>query len=208
MKIVRVSILLVILVAAITFLMNSGFKPGFLSKFNPVVGQVYPDLEYIDQNGNPLRISDFKGQVVIVELVGMPCKACHAWSGAHYKGKFHGIAPQPGLDSFKNYFTNYTRLRWGNPGITFVQILFYDLDMGHPTPEDAKNCADHFGFKAAYREYVVVPKDDLRNNRLYQQIPGFQLLDKNLILRSDATDPNGARLYSELLPSIPALLRE
>lgn len=208
MSIVRLLIAMTCLAIATIFLLRTDMLSGYFNKFNPIVGQPYPDLEYINQDGRTVRISDFKGNVVIVELIGMPCKACHAWSGAHEKGAFLNIAPQPQLESFKNYFESISGLRWGHPGIIFLQIIFYDINMQHPTADDAKRWATHFGFKTTNREHVLVPKQDLRSDRLYQQIPGFQLLDKKIILRVDGTDPHQDQIYSVLLPSVEKLLLE
>lgn len=37
----------------------------------PQPGHAYPDLELVDQTGRPVRLSSFKGRVILVEPVGM-----------------------------------------------------------------------------------------------------------------------------------------
>jgi cytochrome oxidase Cu insertion factor (SCO1/SenC/PrrC family) len=39
----------------------------------PKLNEPYPDLHLIDQTGSPTRLSDFKGKVILVEPIGMPC---------------------------------------------------------------------------------------------------------------------------------------
>ena len=46
----------------------------------PVVGQLYPNIVLKDQAGQTVAISDFQGKVVLIELVGLTCKASHAFS--------------------------------------------------------------------------------------------------------------------------------
>src|SRR5688572_24202884 len=58
------------------------------TKWPPEKGQAYPDLTLIDQEGTPTRLLDFKGKVILVEIVGMSCPACVAFSGGQRSGAF------------------------------------------------------------------------------------------------------------------------
>ncbi|MBI3928653.1 MAG: redoxin family protein [Armatimonadetes bacterium] len=53
-----------------------------------MVGKPYPDLKLVNQDGNTVELSRFKGQVLLVEPVGMTCPACNAFAGAHDVGPF------------------------------------------------------------------------------------------------------------------------
>ncbi len=176
----------------------------------PVAGQPFPDLTLIHQGGGTFKISDLKGTVVVVEPVGMNCPACQGWSGAHVVGSFEDNAVQPGLVSFKKMLPHYAGgLTWPHGDIVLVQLLLYDMRMGPPGPEDARKWARHFGFDLADGEFVAVAPYDMRGRVSYAMIPGFYLLDRNLILRADATGHHPKdNLYRTLLPMIPALLRE
>ena len=44
----------------------------------PKLNEPYPDLQLIDQEGAPTRLSDFKGRIILLEPIGMTCKACQA----------------------------------------------------------------------------------------------------------------------------------
>lgn len=37
----------------------------------PVAGETYPDLQLLDHRGRAVRLSDFAGQVLLVEPIGM-----------------------------------------------------------------------------------------------------------------------------------------
>ena len=93
--------------------------------------------------------------------------------------------------------------------IVFVQVLLYDLSLGAPTVDDAKRWAKHFRSGRSKGAVVLVPKKDLRGPGSYNLIPGFQLVDRNFVVRSDSTGHHPRHnLYTELLPAVRGLLEE
>ena len=112
----------------------------------PRLGEAYPDLELTDLSGDKVRLSDFRGRVLIIEPIGMPCKACQAFAGGHIVGGFDGHKPQPGLKSFDEYFREYTGVPLSDERMQLIQILFYGPSARKaPTLEDARRWAKHFG---------------------------------------------------------------
>ena len=168
------------------------------------------DHIFIDQDGNQWNLSRFKGKVVLVEPIGMNCPGCQSFAGAHKKGPYGNIVPQKELSDFEGYFKSYTGgLSLNTEGIVLVELLLYDLKMGQPTQKDAKGWADHFGMKSRNNHFVVVPVTDMRSRVSYDLIPGYQLIDKNMILRSDSTGHNPRdNLWQTLLPMVPKILME
>ena len=67
----------------------------------PKLNEPYPDLHLVDQTGSPTRLSDYKGKVILVEPIGIPCPACQAFCGGNMVGGFQGVQPQPGLPSIQ-----------------------------------------------------------------------------------------------------------
>ena len=163
-------------------------KPADITPWPPVIGREFPDLALIHQDGGAFHLSDLKGKVIVVEPIGMNCPACQGWSGAHEAGSFENNAVQPGLTSFKQMLPAYAGgLRFPHGDIVLVQLLLYDMKMGAPDVDDARKWAEHFGFSLENGEFVAVAPHDMRNAASYAMIPGFYLLDKNMVLRSDAT---------------------
>lgn len=76
----------------------------------PMVGQPYPDLQLLDQNGHGVALSSFKGRLIVLEPVGMTCEACNAYSGANRPGigPFEGQPAQADLSSVEEFFPQYT----------------------------------------------------------------------------------------------------
>ncbi|MCA9403120.1 MAG: hypothetical protein KC897_05010 [Candidatus Omnitrophica bacterium] len=169
----------------------------------PQKGQLFPDEgTYVDQDGNRMKLSRFKGKVLLVEYVGMNCPACQAFSGAQARGAYRGNPVQRGLQSIESYFPRYTGgLRLDDPRIVFIQILLYDMQLKAPRPADACQWAGHFDLRTARQEYVLVPERDMRSQASYNLIPGFQLVDRSFRVRSDSTGhyPRDD-LYRTLLP--------
>lgn len=173
----------------------------------PVLDQSYPDLELINQDGQKFHLSDFKGKLIIVEPVGMNCPACQAWAGGHEYGPFQGNALQKNLPSFKQSLPLYADgITLPDENIVLVQLLLYDMRLGQPQPDDAEIWAEHFKMQTSDNHYVAVSPYDMRNNASYNMVPGFQLIDKDFILRSDATGHHPKHdLYRTLLPMVSDL---
>ncbi len=180
-----------------------------VSPWPPIVGKAYPEVELHDQSGEIIKLSSFKGKIIIVEMIGMNCPACQAWSGAKEYGSFEGIKPQWGLPSFRKDFERYSDVSFNHPKIVFVQILLYNMQMGAPSINDAKRWAEHFSLKKENNHLVLAGTKDYLGKASYDLIPGFQLIDKNFTLRYDATGhwPKDS-LYDELLPGVKKHLNE
>jgi hypothetical protein len=147
--------------------------------------------------------------VILVEPVGMACKACVAFAGGHHTGAFRGIAPQGDLSWIGEYARTYGGVDLGLEPIVLVQVLFYDKDLRAPSAEDAGSWARHFGLDRSQNHVVLVAEPCLLGPQTYDMIPGFQLIDKSFVLRYDSTGHKPRHeLYRELLPNIRRLLDE
>jgi len=207
----KVLVLGILVMSLVGIFLSKGFsKNKFTGEWPPQMEELYPDLELIDQDGNQWNLSRFKGQVILVEPIGMNCPACQSYAGAHIKGSYGNITPQKGLEDFEGYFESYAGgLSLHDEGIVLVELLLYDLTMGHPTRKDAEKWAEHFGMKSENNHFVVIPATDMRNQASYDLIPGYQLIDKNFKLRSDSTGHHPRdNLWQTLLPMVPKVLLE
>ncbi len=174
----------------------------------PRLDQSFPDLELIDHPGRAFRLSELKGKVILVEPIGMNCAACNAFSGGQQVGGFNGMEPQAGLQSIESYLPQYAGgLDISHPDLKLVQLLLYDYGMGQPSAEDARFWAEHFGLDRYDNILVAVPKRDLRGDASFKMIPGFHLVDRDFILRRDATGHRPRHsLFGDLLPMVGELV--
>lgn len=174
----------------------------------PEVGEPYPNATLIDQEGNPVQLSSFKGSVLLIEPIGMTCAACQAFSGAHQYGALGDVTPQQGLPSIEKLFPQYTNgLSLRNSRIQFIQILFYDMDMNAPTAQNVKEWTHQFHMQRSNNYLVLAAPRAFQGRSTSNMIPGFQLVDQDFILQADSTGHAPQHdLYRELLPMVRQLL--
>ncbi len=177
----------------------------------PGVGQFYPNIVLRDQDGQSVAISDFRGKVVLLELVGLTCKACHAFAGGNEPGrpKFRGITPQPDVPSIERFASGYAKVSLEDPNIVFVQLVLYGMDgRSPPLEKDARAWAQHFDFQTRDGEYVLIGDERFISPQTRALIPGFHLVDQQGILRALSSNiPRHDPLHSSLLPKLAQLLK-
>lgn len=180
-----------------------------LRDWPPVTGQFYPNLVLKDQTGQVTALSDFRGKVVLVEVVGLTCRACHAFAGGNESGRerFRGIEPQRGVDSIEKYAQGYAKVSLDHPDIVFVQLVLYGMDgLSPPSLDDVRAWSRHFGMDRYRNEVVLVGDERFISPQTRRLIPGFHLIDRNGILRAmHSNDPRHDNLYTALLPSLGEL---
>jgi len=181
-----------------------------LKGWPPVVGQFYPNLVLKDQAGQVTAISDFQGKVILLELVGLTCRACHAFAGGNEPGmvRFRNIEPQQGLSSIERFTLGYAQLSLDHPDIVFVQLVLYGMDgRSPPAEEDVRAWASHFNMDRQKNEVVLIGDQRFISPATRRLIPGFHLIDQNGILRAmSSNDPRHDPLHSSLLPKLASLV--
>lgn len=178
----------------------------------PVVGQFYPNLLLKDQTGQVTSLGEFRGKVVLLEVVGLTCRACHAFAGGNESGmeRFRGIEPQRGLGSIEQYAQGYAKVSLDHPDIVFVQLVLYGMDgRSPPSEEDARAWASHFGMDRDQNEVVLIGDQRFISPETRRLIPGFHLIDQSGILRAmSSNDPRHDGLHESLLPKLASLVKD
>lgn len=181
---------------------------GIDGDWPPVVGGDYPNLRLIDQNGRLTSLSEFRGKVILVEPIGLPCPACVAFAGGHQLGPFAGVQPQLDLKSIKEYARQYGQVDLDASDIVLVHLLLYGSEMKAPTPSERLAWAEHFGLEREKNQIVLSATEEMLGPEARAMIPGFQLIDRDFVLRADSTGHQPQHdLYSELLPMLSELLK-
>jgi len=175
----------------------------------PKVGQPFPDMTVLDHEGHRVLLSSFRGKVLLVEPIGMSCAGCIGFCGGEEYGAFEGVEPQQGLASIDEYFERFADgADIDDPHIAIIQMLFFNLAEQTPTIADAGKWARHFQVDRRPNHHVLIGPESLRD-KTYPNIPGYWLVDKEFVLRSDATGHHPpSNLYSDLLPMLPELLHD
>jgi hypothetical protein len=179
----------------------------------PRVGEAYPNLQLRNSLGERIELEAFKGKVILVEAIGMDCPACNAFAGGNRPGStgFQGVDPQRGLPSVDEILRDYAGgASLSDDRLVLVHLLLYEPGrQGPPDVEAARLWAEHFGLVESDNMIVLVAEDYLIGPASYRMIPGFQLIDRDFVLRYDATGhPPRHDLWRELMPAIPSFLGE
>jgi len=177
------------------------------------VGQPYPNLQLRNSRGERVALEAFKGRVILVEPIGMDCPACNAFAGGNRPGAsgFQGIRPQGGLPSVEEILAQYAGgTSLADDRLVLVHLLLYEPGRkGPPSVETGRLWAEHFGFEESENTTVLVGENYLIGPASYNMIPGFQLIDRDFVLRYDASGHRPRHdLWRELMPALPSLLAE
>ncbi len=176
----------------------------------PRLNQRFPELTLYNQHGKVVTLSKLaRGRAILLEPVGMSCRACQAFSGGHDYGAFQGVEPQADLESIEKSFPRYTGGEsLANPRIVFVQLILFDMNMKAPSPDAVRDWAKHFKLAHKPNTYILAGTPEMVSQASFDMIPGFFLIDKKFVLKSDATGHRPKNnLWREVLPSIPLTLR-
>ncbi len=177
----------------------------------PKMNQKYPDIDLIDQSGGDFRLSDLKGRVLLVEYIDMSSPASQAQSGGALFGAYGATTY---VDEVSEPISDVLRQSTGgaislpHPHILEVKIIVYGDGGGQASRDDAQNWASHFSLKQEEGVIVAVPVKDIRDHATNELIIGYQLVDKNMMMRVDSTgvEPTHS-LKMTLAPLVPRLVK-
>jgi hypothetical protein len=164
------------------------------------VGNYFPTMLFLTPNGDKRSIDEFKGRPILIEYVSMSSTSSQAFSGSQDRGSFLAIPINKNFQSLEKYFPVYSSGVHAHE-ITLMQILLLG-PKGRPVDlTTAKNWTKHFELEQRGRIVLIATSALLRNDGS-QLLGGFQLLDKNLVVRADATGERSKTLFSQLFPLI------
>lgn len=183
-------------------------EPVVIGTWPPVKGERYPELLLRDHNGQQVRLSDFAGKVILMELVAVPCQGCQALAGGNERGGFAGVPVQRGLESIHQYARRFAGVELGRDDVVFVQLLLYGRSMSSPTRAEVAGWAEHFRMTGSERTIVLQGDASMLGRETYQLIPGFHLIDEQFVLRYDSCGHHPEDdLYRDLLPALGRMVR-
>lgn len=175
----------------------------------PQLNNYYPDLNLLATTGQRVKLSSYVGKILVIEPIGMSCPACQAWAGANRAGRrpYGNVQPQADLRSLDEMLAE-NGISTSDQRVVFVQLLLYNPQLQAPSLQEAQAWARNFGSDRGGNRIVLVGESNMIGNASYAMIPGFQLVDRDFILRSDATGHTPKHdLYRQLIPALKNMLR-
>ncbi len=155
----------------------------------------YPDMAMFDQEGKEFTLSSLKGRIIVIEFIDISSPKSQAQSGAGLFGPYYASASSD-IDKYTQTFSQVLRKNSAssamlpNDNVVELKIIVYGENGDAGSRDDAQNWAKHFDLKKSDNVIVAVPKKDIRGNESASLIAGFQLIDKNMLLRVDSSGPS------------------
>jgi len=119
------------------------------------------------------------------------------------------VLPQAGVPELESLLRSYSQTNLNTTSdLRVIEIIYFNMSNMPPSPSDIREWTRHFHLHERNILVLGAPAE-LVDEDAKSLIPGFQLLDRNLVLIADSTGSSPkADLYKGLLPRIPQLLRE
>lgn len=178
----------------------------------PKMNVVYPDFELFDQKGEKFLLSSLAGRVIILEYIDISSPISQAQSGSATAGVYFGAKSQELNKEAQPFSDIVNKITNGaftlpNDNILELKVLVYGADGAPGSRDDAEQWAQHFKLEESDNVIVAVPSLDMRSDESQSLVRGFQLLDKNMILRVDSSGVMPKHnLRMTLVPLVPKLI--
>ncbi|MGH1403321.1 MAG: hypothetical protein ACRBDL_03690 [Alphaproteobacteria bacterium] len=177
----------------------------------PKMNQKYPDIDLVNQAGEEFKLSDLKGRVLIVEYIDMSSPVSQAQSGGAILGAYGATTYVDKVTTPVSQVLKQStegELSLPHPHILEVKVIIYGEDGGQASRDDAGNWASHFNLNLKDGVIVSVPVKDMRDQLTKELITGYQLVDKNLMMRADSTGVEPTHhLKLTFAPLVPRLVK-
>lgn len=165
----------------------------------PQIGQQFPVMPMLSPTLEKRMTDSLRGRVTLIEYASMRSPATQALAGSGERGPYGAVNTYASLKVLESYFPTYSAgVQAGE--VNRVQILMVDLRSQIVSPALAKAWSDHFELETKHGRIVLIASAALLQGSGSELIGGFQLLDKNMIVRGDATGARSKTLFSGLFP--------
>lgn len=196
----------------------------------PRVGETYPDIPLLNENGQAVQFSQYRGNILLVAPIAMSSPGSQALAGGDRLGGLQGVVPQENIASIDQLISDFSKLSADDPRLIVLELLIYGPDRVQALPAHIAVWREHFHRSAEQadnsaslsalergpaegelpinllpraRRVTVVPAVDMRGRESFDLIPGIQMVDKDGVLRFDATGAAPRHpLRTALLPAL------
>ncbi len=175
----------------------------------PQVGKPFPDLLLLDARGRLTRLSQFRGRVLLVELVATGSPASVAFAGGHAYGPFQSVAPQTNLKSLQDYLHQFGPVDLRDLRLVHVRLVIFNRNGLPPTVEDLQQWETHFRLEGFPNAITLAAKGPIVGPQNRDRVPGFYLVDRQFVVRAESCGVNPKHdFYGFVIPLLHELLNQ
>ncbi|MBL4848361.1 MAG: DUF4034 domain-containing protein [Planctomycetes bacterium] len=173
----------------------------------PLRGKEHPDLTLFDLAGKEVKLSSFKGKVILLHFVATTSPGSIAQAGGFKGESYQGVSPQAGVWRLDKELKE-ANVPVDSPDLIWLQVMVYGPRQGVPTLSDAKAWAKHFKLAERPRTRVLYTDKRYQVPATYALVPGYFVIDREFKFVYDRANMISADGYTEVANGLKWLLRK
>lgn len=187
-------------------------RQAALGNWPPRQGAQHPEMTLFDLEGQEVKLSTFKGKVILLQWVATTSPGSIGLAGGLKAKAFKRTPSQQGVTRLDRALAE-AGAEVDSDEFVWLQVMVYGPGQGVPTQVDAQEWSEHFGLAERPRTHVLYTDQRYQVDATHAMVPGFYLIDTEFNLAFDATDKlgkghraalRGAKALFNLRPVLPA----
>ncbi|RMG41610.1 MAG: hypothetical protein D6719_08165 [Candidatus Dadabacteria bacterium] len=175
----------------------------------PHLNSVYPRLVLPTLAGKRFPLERLKGRPFIVEYADARSPVSQGLAGVNMFRPIFGVSPNISIQPIASYFKRYTGgITISSPDFIYVHILLTGPDGKAPTRDVLRHWVSHFRLKRGPNHIILGGHPDLLTYNVRKIAPGFQVIDRNFVVRASATGiPGDQVIKGTILPELSHIIK-
>ena len=177
-----------------------------LGTWPPLRGKPFPDLVLFDQEGKEVKLSSFKGKVILLQWVAATSPGSISQAGGFESDAFQGTPAQPGVWRLDKELKE-AKVPVDSEGLVWLQVMVYGPREAVPTQADAQAWAKHFKLAERARTHVLYTDARYQVEATRNMVPGYLVIGPDQTFLYDRANMFAADGYTEVAKGLARLLR-
>ena len=177
-----------------------------LGTWPPLRGKPFPDMTLFDQEGQEVKLSSFKGKVILLQWVATTSPGSISQAGGFESETFQGTPAQPGVWRLDKELKE-AKVPVESEDLVWLQIMVYGPREAVPTQADAQAWAEHFKLSERPRTHVLYTDERYQVEATHSMVPGYFVIGRDFTFAYDRANMFSADGYTEVARGLKSLLR-
>jgi len=176
-----------------------------LGKWPPSRGESFPDMGLFDTDGKEVKLSSFRGKVILLQWVAVTSPGSISLAGGSESGAYQGTEAQAGLSRLDETLQKIG-VPVDSPDFVWLQVMVYGPGEAAPTQADAQAWAKHFKLAERPRTHVLYADQRYQVEPTYTMVPDFLVIDPDFNLAFNCTKLPEANSWPRTVRGLKQLL--